>query len=38
MGRKFVGTELKESYFDLAKRNLDEAENVAQADMFGELF
>jgi DNA modification methylase len=38
MGRKFVGTELKESYFDLAKRNLDEAENVAQADIFGELF
>jgi DNA modification methylase len=38
MGRKFVGAELKESYFELAKRNLEEAENVAQADMFGELF
>lgn len=34
MGRKFVGAELKESYFDLAKRNLDEAENVKQAEMF----
>lgn len=36
MGRKFIGAELKESYFALAKRNLDEAENVAQADLFGE--
>lgn len=34
MGRKFIGAELKESYFDLAKRNLDEAENVKQAEMF----
>lgn len=29
-GRKFIGTELKESYFALARRNLDEAENVRQ--------
>lgn len=35
MGRKFIGTELKESYFELAKRNLEEAESVAQLDMFG---
>lgn len=35
MGRKFIGTELKESYFALAKRNLDEAENVRQDDLFG---
>jgi hypothetical protein len=34
MGRKFIGTELKESYFELAKRNLDEAENVMQSDLF----
>lgn len=34
MGRKFIGTELKESYFALARRNLDEAENVRQEDMF----
>lgn len=34
MGRKFIGTELKESYFYLAKRNLDEAENVCQPELF----
>jgi len=34
MGRKFIGTELKESYFALAKRNLDEAENVKQESLF----
>lgn len=34
MGRRFVGAELKESYFALAKRNLDEAENIQQAEMF----
>jgi len=33
MGRKFIGTELKESYFALAKRNLDEAENVMQLEL-----
>jgi len=27
MGRKFIGTELKSSYFELAKKNLDKAEN-----------
>lgn len=27
MGRKFIGTELKPSYFELAKKNLDKAEN-----------
>lgn len=34
MGRKFIGVELKESYFALAKRNLDEAENVKQEELF----
>ncbi len=34
MGRKFIGAELKESYFALAKRNLDEAENVKQEELF----
>lgn len=34
MGRKFIGAELKESYFALARRNLDEAENVRQEDLF----
>lgn len=33
MGRKFIGAELKESYFALAKRNLDEAENVKQLEL-----
>lgn len=33
MGRKFIGTELKESYFALAKRNLDEAENIKQLEL-----
>lgn len=34
MGRKFIGAELKESYFALSKRNLDEAENVKQEVLF----
>lgn len=34
MGRKAIGAELKESYFNLAKRNMDEAEK-GQYDMFG---
>jgi len=34
MGRSFIGAELKESYFALARRNLDEAENVRQEDLF----
>ena len=33
MGRKFIGAELKESYFALARRNLDEAENVQQLEL-----
>lgn len=33
MGRKFIGAELKESYFELARRNLDEAENVKQLEL-----
>ena len=33
-GRKFIGVELKESYFALARRNLDEAENVVQEELF----
>ena len=34
MDRKFVGAELKESYFEICKRNLCEAENIKQYDMF----
>ena len=34
MGRRFIGAELKESYFELAKRNLDEAETIEQYDLF----
>lgn len=36
MGRKFVGSELKKSYFDIACRNLTEATTVVQDDLFGE--
>jgi len=32
-GRKFIGAELKKSYFDLAKRNMEIAHNV-QEDLF----
>lgn len=32
--RKFIGVELKESYFDLAKRNLYEAETIRQGSLF----
>lgn len=35
MGRKFVGAELKESYYKQACRNLHDAENVRQDDLFG---
>ena len=35
MGRKFIGTELKPSYFKVACKNLDEAENQEQQE---ELF
>ena len=34
MGRRFVGAELKESYFGQAVRNLREAETVKQHDLF----
>ena len=34
-GRRFVGSELKESYYDLAKRNIAEAENNTM-DMFNQ--
>lgn len=34
MGRKFVGAELKESYFKCAAKHLDEAVNVGQYDLF----
>jgi DNA modification methylase len=36
-GRRFIGTELKESYFKIAVGNLKEAagENVNQLDLFG---
>ena len=33
-GRKFVGTELKSPHYDLACRNLHEAENVKREDLF----
>jgi hypothetical protein len=34
MGRKFKGAELKKSYFDLASKNLLEAERINQEDLF----
>lgn len=34
MGRKFIGAELKESYFNHAVKHLDEAESVGQYDLF----
>lgn len=35
MGRKFIGTELKPSYFELAKRNLEQAESAPlQEELF----
>lgn len=36
MGRKFIGAELKPSYFNLAIRNLGEAKK-SQMDLFGEV-
>ena len=36
MGRKFVGAELKDSYFKQACANLDLAENVKQSSLFGD--
>lgn len=34
MGRKFIGTELKESYFNVACSNLEQAENIKQGSLF----
>ncbi len=34
MGRKFIGTELKESYFKLASKNLIEVESISQGSLF----
>lgn len=34
MGRKFIGAELKESYFKVAIQNLNDAEKVGQYDLF----
>jgi DNA modification methylase len=34
MGRKFIGSELKKSYFELAKRNLSDAVNLEQSSLF----
>jgi len=36
MGRRFVGAELKASYFEQAAANLKEAENVKQLDMWAD--
>jgi DNA modification methylase len=36
LGRKFVGVELKKSYFDQAVKNLDAATREASADLFAE--
>jgi len=37
MGRKFVGSELKRSYWELAKRNLSEARETQESGLFAEL-
>jgi DNA modification methylase len=34
-GRKFIGVELKESYYDLSVRNMEQASQT-QYDMFSE--
>lgn len=34
LGRKFIGIELKESYFNVAKKNLDEAAGEGQQGLF----
>lgn len=36
MGRKFVGSELKRSYWELAKRNLSEAREHQASDLFSD--
>jgi len=35
-GRRFIGAELKASYYALAKRNIHEAETMKQLDLFGD--
>ena len=37
MGRKFVGSELKRSYWELARRNLSEAREHQETGLFAEL-
>ena len=37
MGRKFVGSELKRSYWELAKRNLSEAREHQETGLFAEM-
>ncbi len=36
MGRRFIGSELKRSYFELAKRNLGDARGHKDADLFAD--
>ena len=37
MGRRFIGSELKESYFNLAKKNLEfSTKQEPQLDMFNQ--
>lgn len=36
MGRRFVGAELKRSYFDLAARNLAEARKIQAEGLFAD--
>lgn len=37
MGRKFIGSELKSSYFDIAAQNLSDASRFQQDDLFAQL-
>ena len=37
MGRKFVGAELKRSYWELAKRNLSESREHQETGLFAEM-
>jgi DNA modification methylase len=38
MGRKFVGAELKRSYWELAKRNLSEARKTQTEGLFADEY
>jgi DNA modification methylase len=38
MGRKFVGAELKRSYFELAKRNLQDARKIQSEGLFADEY